>query len=176
MFLIVGLGNPGIKYCKTRHNVGFLFIDCFASALGFSDFKAKFDSLYSEKTIDDVKIFIQKPQTFMNLSGKAVFALANFYKVPYENIIVVHDDIDLEPLKIKMKFAGSSGGHNGIKDIDRHIGNNYHRIKIGVGRPFEKDQVQDYVVSNFSTEELTELPTVFQQVAQNIQQKIAEKK
>lgn len=169
MFLIVGLGNPGLAYAYTRHNVGFLFVDHLAYGLGFPDFKSKFDSLYSEKQIENQKVFIQKPQTFMNLSGRAVSKIVSFYKIPTENVFVVHDDIDLDPLKVKIKFAGSSGGHNGIKDIDKAIGNQYWRIRIGVGRPKEKSQVADYVLSSFYQDEIEDiLPNVFSSVIKNI--------
>jgi PTH1 family peptidyl-tRNA hydrolase len=169
MFVIIGLGNPGLAYAYTRHNVGFLLVDHLAYSLGFPEFTSKFDSLCSEKSIDSLKIMIQKPQTFMNLSGRAVFKLVSFYKILTENIFVVHDDIDLEPLKVRIKFSGSSGGHNGIKDIDKYIGNNYWRIKIGVGRPQSKEQVAAYVLSSFYKDEITSLiQDVFSKIINNI--------
>ena len=159
MFLIVGLGNPGLAYAYTRHNVGFLFIDQFAYDRGFPKFSPKFHSLYAEKIIDGEKFILQKPQTFMNLSGNAVSQMVSFYKIPTENIMVIHDDIDLDPLDVKIKFAGSNGGHNGLKDIDRAIGKNYWKLRIGVGRPASKDDVSNYVLSEFYKDELTELMT-----------------
>ena len=169
MFLIVGLGNPGLAYAYTRHNVGFLFIDHLAYGLGFPDFRQKFDSLYSEKHLENERVLLQKPQTFMNLSGRAVSKLVSFYKIPTENVFVVHDDIDIAPLKVKIKFAGSSGGHNGIKDIDKAIGNQYWRIRIGVGRPQIKSQVADYVLSSFYEDEIENiLPKVFSIIIKNV--------
>jgi PTH1 family peptidyl-tRNA hydrolase len=157
MFLIVGLGNPGLAYSYSRHNVGFLFIDHFAYSFGFPEFKSNFDSLYSEKIIEGEKVIAQKPQTFMNLSGRAVLKLISFYKISTENLFVVHDDINLAPLKIRIKFSGSSGGHNGVKDIDKTIGNKYWRIRIGVGRPQSREQVADYVLSSFYKDEITDM-------------------
>ena len=170
MFLIVGLGNPGLDYAYTRHNVGFMLADHLVYALGFPDYKSKFNSLYSEKLLDrSAKVIIQKPQTYMNLSGKAVSQIVSFYKIPTENIFVVHDDLDLVPLDVKIKFAGSNGGHNGLRDIDRHIGNKYWRIRIGIGRPLEKGQVANYVLSTFYKDEITEmLPKVFSPICQSI--------
>lgn len=170
MFLIVGLGNPGLNYAYTRHSVGFMLADHLAYALGFPDYKAKFDSLYSERTFENfAKVFIQKPQTYMNLSGGAVSQIVSFFKISTENVFVVHDDLDLKPFEIRIKFAGSNGGHNGLRNIDKAIGTQYWRIRIGIGRPLSREQVPDYVLSPFYKDELTALPQrVFEPVAQNI--------
>lgn len=170
MFLIVGLGNPGLSYAYTRHNVGFMFADQLAYSLGFPDYKSKFDSLYSEKVFEQTaKIIIQKPQTFMNLSGRAVSQIVSFYKIPTENVFVLHDDLDLNPLDVKIKFAGSNGGHNGLRDIDKAIGTKYWRIRVGIGRPITKDKVADYVLSPFYKDEIsTLLPKVFDPLCQNM--------
>jgi PTH1 family peptidyl-tRNA hydrolase len=158
MFLLVGLGNPGLGYACTRHNVGFMFAEYISHSLGFSAFASKFDSLYCSKIFDSrFKVFIQKPQTFMNLSGKAVSQLASFFQISTQNIFVIHDDIDLESLDVKIKFSGSSGGHNGIRSIDSVIGKEYWRIKVGVGRPISKDGVADYVLSPFYADELVQI-------------------
>jgi PTH1 family peptidyl-tRNA hydrolase len=168
MFLIVGLGNPGIKYVYTRHNVGFLCIDYIAKALVFPEFLGRYDSLVSEKTIDASKIILQKPQSFMNLSGLPIQKLTSFYKIPSENVFVIHDDIDLPPFSIKVKFAGSNGGHNGLRSIDGGIGKSYWRIRIGVGRPDSKIEVSDYVLSNFYSDEIQELQNVLEIISDNI--------
>lgn len=170
MFLIVGLGNPGLSYAYTRHSVGFMFADHLAYALGFPDFKSKFDSLYTEKAFEQTaKIIIQKPQTFMNLSGKAVSQIVSFYKIQPEDVFVVHDDLDIKPLDIKIKFGGSSGGHNGIKDIEKAIGKDFWRIRIGIGRPLERSQVPDYVLSPFYKDELsTIIPKVFEPLSKEM--------
>jgi PTH1 family peptidyl-tRNA hydrolase len=190
MFIIVGLGNPGAEYLFTRHNIGFMFLDYSAGTLNFSGFKSKFESLYSDRTIDlncligsptkgqapqgtsptaianhpSERIILQKPQTFMNLSGRAVGQLVSFYKIDTKNVIVVHDDIDLEPLDVRIKFGGSNGGHNGLRSIDGTIGKEYWRIRIGVGRPPLKEQVADYVLSSFSKDELKSLPSLFESI------------
>lgn len=171
MFLIVGLGNPGLDYAYTRHNVGFMLADHLAYAFGFSDYKSNFDSLYSEKILNKfAKVIIQKPQTYMNLSGKAVSQIVSFYKIPTENIFVIHDDLDLSPLDVKIKFSGSNGGHNGLKDIDKFIGTKYWRIRIGIGRPLSKDQVPQYVLSTFYKDELSDmLPKVFSPICKNME-------
>ncbi len=178
MYLIVGLGNPGDKYENTRHNVGFLAADFLASKLSrSSNFESKFNSLFLRTTYHsrstqssicentEKTLLILKPQTFMNLSGEAVSLAVRFYKIPTENIIVLHDDIDIPFAKIKVKQGGGSGGHNGLKSIDSLVGNNYHRIRIGVGRPENpRFDVADFVLSNFSKEEQKELDFVFEGV------------
>ncbi|MDR1234252.1 MAG: aminoacyl-tRNA hydrolase [Holosporales bacterium] len=153
MFLLVGLGNPGIEYRYTRHNIGFLFIDYLAESERFPDFQSKFESLCSIGAVRNDKVIMQKPQTFMNLSGRAVGQIVTFYKINPDRVFVFHDDIDLEPFDIKIKIGGSSRGHNGLRSIDQAIGKDYCRIRIGVGRPQSKEQVADYVVSKFRTEE-----------------------
>ena len=170
MFLIVGLGNPGLRYAYTRHNVGFMFIDCLAHELGFPDFREKFDSHYAEKTLENrEKVWIQKPQTYMNLSGRAVSQIMAFYKISPENVFVIRDDLDIPPLDIRIKFAGSSGGHNGVRDIEKAIGKNFWQIRIGIGRPLEKAQVADYVLSPFYKDELELLPKkVYRPISQNM--------
>ncbi len=151
MFLIVGLGNPGAEYQGTRHNVGFMAADALAEAYGFSVFKSKFDGLIAEGTIDGEKCFLLKPQSYMNLSGNSVLKAAAFYKILPENIIVIHDDIDLQPSQIKAKLGGGAGGHNGLKSIDSHIGQNYNRIRLGVGHPQGSgEEVVNHVLSRFS--------------------------
>lgn len=155
-YLIVGLGNPGTKYTKTRHNVGFLAVDFILNKIGLEySFKNMYNALFTTVSMSLNKVIFAKPQTFMNLSGEAVLPLVKFYKIPPCNIIVIHDDIDLEFGRIKLKFSGGNAGHNGLKDIDKNIGNDYHRIRIGVGRP-EKNlnqSIADYVLSDFSIEE-----------------------
>lgn len=151
MFLIVGLGNPGNEYAETRHNVGFMAADCLAEKYNFSPFKAKFDGLVAEGMIDGEKVLLLKPQTFMNLSGNAVVKATSFYKILPQKVIVIHDDMDLQPGQIKAKCGGGAGGHNGLKSIDAHIGPNYNRIRIGVGHPNGRgEEVVNHVLSRFS--------------------------
>lgn len=154
MYLVAGLGNPGAEYAKTRHNVGFMAVDEICGRYKFSPFKSKFDALAAEGQIGDEKVLLLKPQTFMNLSGNAVVKAALFYKILPENIIVIHDDIDLALGQMKAKNGGGAGGHNGLKSIDSHITPNYNRIRIGIAHPLGKGpEVADYVLGNFSKTE-----------------------
>lgn len=152
MFLVVGLGNPGAEYAATRHNVGFMAADVLHRRYNFSPFRSKFSGLIAEGQIEGEKVYLLKPQTYMNLSGNSVVQAANFYKILPENIVVIHDDMDLPTDKIKAKLGGGSGGHNGIKSIDSQITPNYNRIRIGVGHPVSKNEenVVNHVLSGFS--------------------------
>lgn len=152
--LVVGLGNIGKGYQNTRHNVGFIAIDYLSEYYKISwNTKSKFQAELTQGVIDGHKLLLAKPLTYMNFSGKAVQAICSYYNIKSSNIFVLHDDIDLETGRIKYKLAGGSGGHNGLKSLDQCIGNDYHRIRIGVGRPVAKDDVSDYVLSAFSKEE-----------------------
>lgn len=152
MFLVVGLGNPGAEYAATRHNVGFMAADELHRRYNFSPFRSKFNGLIAEGQIEGEKVYLLKPQTYMNLSGNSVVQAANFYKILPENIVVIHDDMDLPTDKIKAKIGGGSGGHNGIKSIDSQITPNYNRIRIGVGHPANKneDNIVNHVLSGFA--------------------------
>lgn len=153
MFLLVGLGNPGKDYENTRHNIGFKAVDEIICRFSFAENGTKFNSQLFSGHIGNQKVIVLKPQTFMNRSGQAVGEAARFYKVAPEQVIVIHDDIDLMVGKIKAKVGGGSGGQNGLKDIDRHIGNAYRRIRIGVGHPGDKDLVSGYVLKPFPKSE-----------------------
>ena len=169
MFLIVGLGNPGKEYENTRHNVGFMAVDAIAEEYGFASFKSKFDGEIAEGKIEDEKVYILKPHTYMNLSGNAVVKAANFYKILPQNIIVIHDDMDLPVGKLKAKLGGGAGGHNGLKSIDAAIGPNYNRIRIGVGHAKDKGaEVVNYVLSGFGKEEKKLLDVAIEKVIKSI--------
>jgi len=149
MFLICGLGNPGENYKNTRHNVGFHLVDNII--LNFNLDKIKEDrlkELYSG-VINNQKLFVLKPLTFMNLSGKAVSEIVNFYKIKLDHVFIIHDDLDLELSKVKIKQGGGNGGHNGLESIDQFIGKNYIRIRIGIDHPGNKDLVSSYVLNKF---------------------------
>lgn len=167
--LIVGLGNPGSQYAFTRHNSGFFAVDRVAERLEFPDFLKKGNALMSDKSLGNDHVILLKPQTFMNLSGNAVSPIVSFFKVAQDDIYVLHDDIDLKLGGIKMKFGGSSGGHNGIKSLDSHISERYWRIRIGIGRPGHNVDVANYVLGRFSTDEFEWLYAVADSVALNIQ-------
>ncbi len=151
MFLIVGLGNPGAEYAKTRHNVGFWAADTLHQAFGFGPWRDKFDAEVAEGSIGGQKCLLVKPQTFMNASGNAVVKAAHFYKILPADIVVIHDDIDLPAGKVKAKLGGGSGGHNGIKSVDAAVTPDYNRIRIGVGHPQGSgEMVINHVLSRFS--------------------------
>lgn len=145
--LIAGLGNPGAQYEQTRHNVGFWFVDEIARLKG-AQFRpdSKFSGDVCKVHLEGRDIWLLKPSTFMNRSGQAVQRLASFYKIPVEQILVVHDEIDLDPGIARLKSGGGHGGHNGLRDIIAHMGKEFHRLRLGVGHPGSKDQVVDYVL------------------------------
>ena len=155
-YLVVGLGNPGKKYDKTRHNAGFMAIDYIKDKLCVKAEKQKFNALVSEATISGKRVLLLKPQTFMNLSGQSLEEACDFYKISIENVIVIYDDISLEPGKIRIRRKGSAGGHNGIKSIISSLGGeNFPRIKIGVGKKPNKDyDLASWVLSTFSKDDM----------------------
>ncbi|MHA6534386.1 aminoacyl-tRNA hydrolase [Paenibacillus sp. BAC0078] len=147
---IVGLGNPGPQYAKTRHNVGFMALDELAARNGITFNQNKCKSVIGEGVIDGVKAVLIKPMTFMNLSGEAVRAYMDYYKVPLEDMIVVYDDLDTEIGKIRLRYQGSAGGHNGIKSIIQHTGTqSFNRVRMGISRPEPGFAIVDYVLSAF---------------------------
>ncbi|MFT4742499.1 MAG: PTH1 family peptidyl-tRNA hydrolase [Yoonia sp.] len=149
MKLIVGLGNPGAKYARNRHNIGFMAVDEIAAAHGFSPWRAKFQGQVSEGRIGSDKVILLKPETFMNLSGQAVGEAARFHKIDPADVIVFHDELDLAPAKIRVKTGGGHAGHNGLRSIHQHIGPDYDRVRMGVGHPGHKDAVAGYVLRDF---------------------------
>ena len=155
LWLVVGLGNPGKEYEKTRHNVGFRALDLLAEKLGCKVDKLKFQGLYTQVSYGDKKLLLLKPQTFMNLSGRSVLQLSAFYKVPPQRIIVLFDDISLEPGRLRIRADGSAGGHNGIKSIIAELGSQtFPRVKIGVGaKPHPDFDLADWVLSAFTAQE-----------------------
>lgn len=153
MYLVVGLGNPGEKYKSTRHNVGFLAIDSLVESYGFSSEHSKYNSDFFKGSIGDQKVLAIKPMTFMNESGKSVSAFSNFYKIPAENIIVLHDDLDLALGKVRIKIGGGIAGHNGLRSINSMVSNKYVRVRIGIDHPQNKDLVSRYVLEDFSKDE-----------------------
>lgn len=155
MRLLVGLGNPGARYARNRHNIGFMAIDAIARRHGFPAFRNRFKGEVTEAPIAGMRRLLLKPQTFMNASGELVAEAARFFKIAPEDILVIHDEIDLRPGKLRVKRGGGNAGHNGLRSIDPVIGSDYWRIRIGVGHPGVKELVQPYVLQNFSSEELT---------------------
>ena len=151
MKLIVGLGNPGPTYSNTRHNIGFMVIDKLLDNLNCIDISKK---SFDGKLYKCGDVLLLKPTTFMNLSGKSVQSVANFYKIDLDDILVVHDDIDLPFGALKIKKGGGNGGHNGLKSIDSMIGKEYNRLRLGVDKPPKKEMVASYVLGKFSSKEL----------------------
>lgn len=150
MFLIVGLGNPGKDYEKTRHNIGWLAADAIARRHDFSPERSKFQGLISEGRLGSEKTLILKPQTFMNLSGQSVAEVARFYKIDPDDVLVLHDELDLAPGKCRVKKGGGHAGHNGLRSLHQHIGPDYSRIRIGIGHPGDKSKVSGYVLHAFA--------------------------
>ncbi len=172
--LIVGLGNPGEEYARTRHNVGFMAVDAVAGKYGCAAWKKKFRGLIAGAE----SFLLLKPQTFMNLSGESAVEALNFYKLTPEDVVVFHDDIDLLPGQIKIKQGGGAGGHNGLKSLDAHIGANYWRVRIGIGRPesrtcavaeqsraYKEDAVTNYVLNSFAKSDKAWLDPLLEEAA-----------
>jgi PTH1 family peptidyl-tRNA hydrolase len=153
MRLVVGLGNPGARYARNRHNIGFLAVDALARRYGFAAFRDRFKGEIAEGAIGEARILLLKPQTFMNDSGEAVLAAMSFYKIPPGEIAVIHDDLDLKPGKVRVKRGGGNAGHNGLRSIDALIGPDYWRVRLGIGHPGVRELVLPYVLQNFPTEE-----------------------
>ena len=163
--LIVGLGNPGPEYATTRHNVGFMAVDAMAGDVTWKNEK---NALTARGEIAGQSVIFVKPQTFMNDSGRAVLALMTFYKIPLENLIVIHDDMDLKNGAMRVKIGGGSAGHNGIKSIEAAVGNEYKRIRIGIGHPRDFESPMDpvdCVLGKFSTEQLTQIKKAISEIS-----------
>ena len=164
-FLIAGLGNPGDKYKNNRHNIGFQIIDTYLTYFSQNKLIDKFDSEYTSINFKENKLHIIKPKTFMNESGIAVNKCINFFKIPLENLIVIYDEMDLSPGNIKIKFGGGSAGHNGIKSIINYLGSEkFTRVRVGIGKPVNKEKISSYVLSNFTNDELN----LFNEIKTNI--------
>jgi peptidyl-tRNA hydrolase, PTH1 family len=153
MLLLSGLGNPGPEHAWNRHNVGFMALDAIAQRYGFAPYRARFHGLVADGRIDGERVVALKPSTYMNRSGIAVGEAARFYKLGGEDVVVLHDELDLVPGKIRIKIGGSTAGHNGLRSIDSHYGKTYRRLRIGIGHPGDKRKVQSYVLNDFSRDD-----------------------
>ena len=154
MRLIVGLGNPGSRHARNRHNIGFMTVAAIARRYGFPAFRSRFKGELAEGAIAGERRLLLCPQTFMNASGEAVLAAMSFYKLAPGEIVVIHDELDLRPGKVRVKRGGGNAGHNGLRSIDAMIGADYWRIRIGIGHPGIKELVHPYVLQNFTAEEM----------------------
>ncbi len=168
MFLFVGLGNPTPNSENNRHNIGFKIIDAINSKFKLSKQKPKFKGLLTTGNINEKKVYAIKPLTFMNNSGICIRELIEYFKIEAENIIVFHDDLDIDFGKIKTKFGGSSAGHNGIESIDKFIGKDYSRVRVGIGKPNDKIAVSDYVLKDFDDDEKQQLETLKNNITENL--------
>ena len=153
MLLIVGLGNPGSGYAGNRHNVGFMVVDAIAKRHGIGPWRRRFQGVSAEGPLAGERVLLLLPGTFMNESGRAVAEAVNFYKLGLPDVVVFHDEIDLSPGKVRVKTGGGSAGHNGLRSISSHIGNDYRRVRIGVGHPGAKELVQMHVLNDFAKSE-----------------------
>lgn len=160
MYLVVGLGNPGKEYEKTRHNIGFMMIDYIAEKRDISFNREKMGGIYAEDNLDGEKVILLKPQKYINLSGEVIGDFVDYFKIPLENILIINDDMDLEVGTFKLRLSGSSAGHNGLKNIELHLATqDYKRIKIGIGKNSMIDK-KDYVLGKLSKEDLEKIDSL----------------
>ncbi|MGE0151304.1 MAG: aminoacyl-tRNA hydrolase [Reyranellaceae bacterium] len=165
MLLLVGLGNPGARYAGTRHNIGFMAADLIVRRHGFSPWRRRFQGEAAEGALDGVRTLALKPTTFMNESGRAVGEAMNFFKLTPDDVVVLYDEIDLAPGKVKVKKGGGAAGHNGIRSIDAHIGPDFWRVRLGVGHPGDKARVHGHVLSDFAKADAAWLEKLLEAVA-----------
>jgi PTH1 family peptidyl-tRNA hydrolase len=167
MWLLVGLGNPGPGYAGNRHNIGFMAIDAVVRRHNLGSWRRRFKGVTAEGLIGGERVIALKPETFMNDSGRAVAEAANFHKIDPGNIVVFHDEIDLAPARVRVKTGGGIAGHNGLRSISAHVGNDYVRVRIGVGHPGVKEQVHAYVLGDFAVSERPWVETLCDILADN---------
>ena len=165
MQLWVGLGNPGAQYALNRHNIGFMAVDAIAEVHGFEPWRKQFQGWASLGRIDAARILLLKPATFMNESGRSVAEAARFYKLEPAALTVFHDELDLDPFRVKVKTGGGAAGHNGLRSIDQHLGQDYRRVRLGVGHPGHKDRVLGYVLGNYAKAEIEPLSDLLGAIA-----------
>ena len=167
MQLFVGLGNPGAKYARNRHNIGFFAVNEIARRHGFAPWRRRFQGETSEGTIDHERVILLKPTTYMNESGRAVQEAANFFKLGAGEVTVFQDELELPPAKIRVKVGGGIAGHNGLRSITSHIGNEYRRVRLGIGHPGVKELVHSHVLSDFAKDEMGWVTALCEAVADN---------
>ena len=168
MLLLVGLGNPGPNNTNNRHNIGFKIIDAINSEFSLSKQKPKFKGLLTTGNIQDKKVYAIKPLTFMNNSGVCIKELIDYFKIDARNVIVFHDDLDIDLGKVKAKFGGTSAGHNGIESIDKFIGKDYSRVRIGIGHPKQKKKVNNHVLEDFKEDEEDKIKEITENIVKQI--------
>ncbi|MBT4933094.1 MAG: aminoacyl-tRNA hydrolase [Rhodospirillaceae bacterium] len=168
MLLLVGLGNPGGDYARNRHNIGFMAVDEIVRRHSFQPFRAKFNGALAEGRIGNAKVLALKPATYMNESGRSVAAAANFYKIDPADVLVIHDELDLEAGKLKLKSGGGHAGHNGLRSIHAHLGEGYRRLRLGIGHPGDKSQVTNHVLKDFAKADQQWLEPLLVSIADHI--------
>jgi PTH1 family peptidyl-tRNA hydrolase len=173
MLLLVGLGNPGPRYAGNRHNIGFMAVDEIVRRHGFGPWRGRFQGQVAEGRLDGLKLLALKPETYMNESGRSVGEALRFYKLEPAALLVFHDEIDLRFGKVKVKRGGGPGGHNGLRSIDAHIGQDYRRVRLGVGHPGHKDLVHPHVLKDFSKDEAKTVDKLLDAVAGELPKLIA---
>ena len=167
MRLFVGLGNPGAKYAHNRHNIGFMVVEEIARRHGFAPWRRRFQGETAEGTLDRERVVLLRPSTFMNESGRAVQEAANFFKLAADEITVFQDELELPPGKVRVKVGGGIAGHNGLRSITSHIGNEYRRVRLGIGHPGVKELVHGYVLSDFAKDERSWVESLREAIADN---------
>jgi peptidyl-tRNA hydrolase, PTH1 family len=165
VLLLVGLGNPGPKYEKNRHNIGFMAVDEIVRRHAFGPYRAKFQSLCADGVLADEKVLAIKPTTFMNESGRAVGEAMRFFKLSSDDVLVIHDELDLAVGKLRVRKGGGLAGHNGLRSINAHIGTDFHRMRVGIGHPGDKSRVHGHVLSDFAKTEFTLMEKIIDAVA-----------
>lgn len=165
MLLLIGLGNPGAKYARNRHNIGMLAVDAIADAWRLSPPRQRFQGIARDGLLGGEKLVCLKPETFMNLSGGAVGAAMRFYRITPADVVVFHDELDLAPGKLRVKLGGGHAGHNGLRSIQAHIGPDFRRVRLGIGHPGDKDLVTPYVLGDFTQEEQSWLTPLLDAIA-----------
>jgi PTH1 family peptidyl-tRNA hydrolase len=168
MLLFVGLGNPGERYADNRHNIGFMAVQAIAKRHGIAPWRRKFQGVAVEGAIGGEKVLLLLPGTFMNESGRAVAEAAYFYKLDAGHVVVFHDEAELTPGKVRLKLGGGNAGHNGLRSITEHIGNDYHRVRLGIGHPGNKDMMESYVLQDFAKSERPWVEAMCDIVANNV--------
>jgi PTH1 family peptidyl-tRNA hydrolase len=168
MLLFVGLGNPGERYASNRHNIGFMAVQAIAKRYGIAPWRRKFQGVAVEGAIGAEKVLLLLPGTFMNESGRAVAEAANFYKLDAGHVVVFHDEAELTPGKVRLKLGGGNAGHNGLRSITEHIGNDYHRVRLGIGHPGNKDMMESHVLQDFAKSERPWVEALCDIVADNV--------
>ena len=167
MLLFVGLGNPGAKYARNRHNIGFAVVDEIARRHGFAPWRRRFQGETSEGALDGARLILLKPATYMNESGRSVQEAANFFKLGAGDITVFQDELELPPAKVRVKVGGGIAGHNGLRSLTSHIGNDYRRVRLGIGHPGVKELVHAYVLSDFAKSDMPWVEALCAAVADN---------